>query len=160
MGQFTREQLEKICKERKKDFRSMSLHDCDFTGMDLERADFRSARLPYSKFVNCNLRYANFEGSNVMFTTWKGADLHRSNFKDAIMSDADMRDVKDFFGATFTMNCNSWKNLKVSEGFWLGFLFYGLLMEPPSEEWKEKLQLFFGPEKYSILKNLYMTRQM
>lgn len=160
MANWTREQLEDIIKNHKKNFRGLVLNGADFSGMDLEKADFRSARCPYVNFQDTNCRFANFEGANIMFSQWKGADCHRINLKDAQLCDADMRGVKDFFGATFTMECKSWKNLKVSEGFWLGFLFYGLLMDPPTEIQKDKLTAFFGPEKYTVLRDLYATRQM
>jgi hypothetical protein len=95
-----------------------------------------------------------------MFSHWSGSNLHRANFKDASLCDADFRGVKDFLGATFTMECRSWKGMKVDPGMWYGFLFYGLLMEPPTPEDKDKLTLFFGEEKFAVLRNLYATRQM
>ena len=159
MAQWTRKQLEEICLKNRKNFRSLDLHGVDFSGLDLEKADFRSARCPYTKFIGCNCRFANFEGVNLMFSEWNGADCHRINLKDAILCDADMRGVTDFFGATLTMECRSWKGLKVDPGQWYGFLFYGLLMEPPTQEARDKLILFFGEERYNVLKNLYANRQ-
>jgi pentapeptide repeat protein len=165
MAQWTREQLEAICAQAEKsgrpaNFRSLKLHGADFNGMNLEKADFRSASCPYANFTNTNCKFAQFEGAELMFSKWNGANLHRTNFKDASLCDVDFRGVKDFFGATFTMECRSWKGMKVDSGFWNGFLFYGLLMEPPTPEDKDKLTLFFGAEKYEVLKNLYTTRQM
>lgn len=160
MSLITKEQIEDICKNRRKNFRGMKLHGVDFTGQDLEKADFRSAACHYAKFDNTNCRYANFEGAGLMFTKWDGANCHRTNFKDASLCDADMTGVTDFFGATFTMECRSWQGLKVDPGQWYGFLFYGLLMKPPTEEAKEKLMLFFGEERYNTLKNLYAGRQL
>ena len=95
-----------------------------------------------------------------MFTRWHNADLHRANLKECLMQDADMRGVKDFFGVTLTMDCRTWKGLKLDPGHWYGLLFYGLVAEPPTEEAKEKLQLFFGVERYQTLRDLYCTRQM
>lgn len=160
MSNYTREQLEDIAKNQKKNFRGLVFNGVDFSGMDLEKADFRSARCPYCKFHDVNARFANFEGANVMFSEWRGADLHRANFKDAQLCDADMQGVKDFFGITLTMECRSWANLKVDSGFWYGFLFYGLLMEAPTDIDRDKLITFLGPERYTTLKTLYATRQM
>lgn len=157
---ITRSQLEEICKDRKKNFRNLKLHGADFRGMDLEKADFRSAACHYADFRDTNCKYANFEGAGLMFTKWSGANCHRVNFKDASLCDAEMHGVTDFMGATFTMDCKSWQGIKVDSGFWYGFLFYGLLMEPPTEEAKEKLMLFFGEERYKTLKNLYASRHL
>ena len=160
MAMLTRVQLEDICKNNRKNFRGLKLHDADFSNMDLEKADFRSASCHYANFSNTNCKYANFEGAGLMFTKWRGADCHRTNFKDTALCDADFRGVTDFMGATFTMECRQWKGMKVDPGFWYGFLFYGFLMEPPTEEAREKLQLFFGEEHYNTLKNLYAVRQL
>ena len=165
MALWTRQQLEDICTEARKvnkppNFRSLKLHGADFSGMDLQKADFRSASCHYANFQDTNCAMANFEGAGLILSQWKGANLHRVNFKDAIIQDADMRGVKDFFGTTITMECRSWKGLKLDPGNWYGFIFYALLMEPPSKEEKEKLQLFFGAERFEVLKNLYANRQM
>lgn len=161
---WTREQLEQIClpKEqggRGKDFRGLHLHGVDFTGMNLERADFRSARCAYANFSKTNCKEANFEGAHIEFTTWHGANCRRMNLKDAAMQDADMSQVTDFFGVTVTMECRSWIHLKLPPGFWYGYLFYGLLMEPPDNDAKERLQVFFGAERFKTLRDLYCTRQ-
>ena len=156
---WTREQIEDIIKHGKK-FRGLKLYGVDFSGLDLEKADFRSASCPYSNFDDTNCKFANFEGANLTLTKWKNSDLHRSNLKDAILCDADMTEVKDFFGVTLTMDCKTWKGLKLSPGFWWGFLYYGLLMEPPSEDARDRLTTAMGPEIYTTLKNLYATRRM
>jgi uncharacterized protein YjbI with pentapeptide repeats len=157
---WTREQLEDICKNRRKNFRGLKLHGAVFDDMDLEKADFRGAICHYASFKRCNCRFMNAEGAGFMFTQWEGADCHRMNAREAQLCDADMRGVKDFYGITLTMECRTLKGLRLDPGFWYGFLFYGLLMEPPSEEEKEKLQLFLGPERFETLRNLYATRQM
>jgi uncharacterized protein YjbI with pentapeptide repeats len=149
-----------IVTVKRKNFRGLKLHGVCFDNMDLEKADFRGAACHYASFKNCNCRFANFEGAGLMFTKWEGADVHRMNAKDASLCDADMRGVKDFFGMTTTFDCKSFKGLKLDPGQWYGYVFYALLMEPPTEEAKEKLQLFFGAERYSVLKDLYATRQM
>ena len=159
MGAWTRDQLEKIIKEGGK-FRGLKLYEADFSGMNLEKADFRSARCPYANFENTNCRFINAEGADFTMSKWKGANLHRANMKDAILCDADWRGVKDMFGITLTMECRTWKGLKLDSGFWYGFLFYGLLMEAPTQEDKERLEVCIGPEKYKILHDLYVTRQM
>jgi uncharacterized protein YjbI with pentapeptide repeats len=162
---WTRAQVEEVCAVGKKtgkaaNFRGLKLYEADFSGLDLEKADFRSCSCPYSNFENANCKFMNGEGGNFTFTKWQGANLHRANFKDASLCEADMRGVKDFFGITMTMECNAWKGLKLDPGFYYGFLFYGLLMEPPDQIVKDKLISFFGPERFTVLKELYASRRM
>lgn len=159
MPGWTREQLEEICRTTKK-FKGLKLHGADFSGMDLEKADFRSASCPYANFSNTNCRMINAEGANFMMTTWKGSDLHRANLKDAQLCEADLRGVKDFFGVTITLECRTWKGVKLDPGFWYGWLYYGLLMEPPTQEDGDKLRVCLGPEHYKVLHDLYATRRM
>ena len=156
---WTKEQLEEINRTGQK-FRGLKFPGADFSGMDLSRADFRSASCPYANFENTNCKMINAEGANFTMTKWRGSNLHRANLRDANLQDADMRGVKDFFGITLTMDCKTWKGLKLDPGFWYGFLFYGLVMEPPTKEDKERLELCLGPEHYKVLHNLYATRQM
>ena len=159
MSGWTRAQLEEISRNGKK-FRGLKFPGADFSGMDLEKADFRSASCPYANFENTNCKMINAEGGNFTMSRWSGSNLHRANFKDAILCEADWRGVKDFFGITLTMECRTWKGLKLDLGFWLGFLFYGKLMEAPTKEWEEKLEVFFGPQHYKVLHDLYIQRQM
>lgn len=156
---WTRAQLEEICRNGKK-FRGLKFPGVDFSGLDLSKADFRSASCSYCNFDNTNCKQMNAEGANFTMTRWNGANLHRANLKDATLCDADMTGVTDFFGITMTMECRTWKGLKLSPGFWYGFLYYGLLMEAPTPEAKEKLELLIGPERFKVLYDLYATRQM
>lgn len=142
-----------------KRFRGLKLANFDFSGMDLQRADFRNASVPYANFSNCNLKYANFEYANAYGANFEGADCHRINFKDAILSDSNLN-AKDLFGATFTMECGSFKGMNPGKAWWYGFLFYGLLMKPPSVEEEEKLIALLGTERYMVLRDQYARRRM
>jgi hypothetical protein len=157
---WTRAQIEEIAKREYKNFRGLKIQGGDFSNLDLEKADFRGGSFPYSKFNGSNIKFADFEGANIMFTHWDDCILHRTNLKDAKMSGADMSKAKDFFGVTLTMDCNSFMGVKLKEGHWLGFLFYGLLMVPPTEALKEKLQVFFGEDRFTTLRNLYASRRL
>src|SRR6266446_7008663 len=131
MPGWTREQIEEICRTDKK-FKGMKLHGANFSGLDLEKAYFRSASCPYANFEDTNCKMINAEGANFTLTKWRGSNLHRANLKDAIMSDSDLRGVKDFFGVTITMECRTWMGVKLDPGFWFGWIYYALLMEPPT----------------------------
>jgi pentapeptide repeat protein len=164
MAGWVKEQLEQISKNGKK-FRGLKLQQAVFDDMNLERADFRGCSLAWASFKRCNLKEANFEGTNCSFADFDGANVHRANFKDANMCDVKF-DVVDAFGITLTMDCKSFYRMKPNAGFYLGLLFYGFLMDPVQsdtfnpEDFKEKLSVLFGPERYTTLRNLYATRQM
>lgn len=140
-------------------FRSLKLSMVDFSGLDLEHADFRNASVPYANFSKCKLRYANFENANCFGANFDQADLHRANFKDAVLSDAIMT-ASDMFGVTLTMECRSFQGMRLAPGHWWGFLFYGLLMKPPSPEAEEALIKAMGVERYTVLREQYVRRRI
>ena len=126
MTNVTQEVVRKIMEgPRPHKFRGLKLSNCDFSGLDLHGADFRQASVPYSNFRKANLRFANFESANLYACDFTDADCHRINLKDAVTSDAIMEPI-DLFGATITLECRSFQGMKVSPGWWYGFLFYGL----------------------------------
>lgn len=159
MAQWTREQLEEIARTKPAKFRGLKMHGAIFDDMDLEKADFRGAAVPYASFKRCNLKFSNFEGANCTCADFTDANAHRMNLKDAQMCNAKFL-VKDAFGVTITMDCSSFMGLEVPDGFWWGFLFYGLLMKAPSDQAREKLELCMGPERYTVLRQQYASRRM
>ena len=160
MPTWTREQIVELSKKQYKNLRNLKMAGGDFSGLDWSRVDARGLVAPYSNWADTNVTFGDFEGANLMFSKWPESTIHRTNFKDAKLCDADMSEAKDFFGTTITLECASFMGLKLKPGHWFGFLFYGLLMCPPSQEVKEKLQLFFGEERYTTLKNLYASRRL
>jgi hypothetical protein len=160
MQQWTREQIVELSKRQYKSLRNLKMHGCDFSGLDWEKLDAKGLVAPYSNWSNTNVKFADFEGANLMFSKWPNSVIHRTNFKDAKLCDVDFSEAKDFFGVTLTMECTSFMGLKLAPGHWYGFLFYGLLMKPPTDELKEKLQIFFGAERYEVLRNTYANRRM
>lgn len=142
-----------------KDFRGMKLPFADFKGKDLRGVDFRSASLVQADFTDANLKCANFEGANCYAAKFTRADLHRVNFKDACLANAQM-DAKDLYGVTVTLQCNSFEGLKLSPGWWYGWLFYGYLMDPPSEQAKNDLLALLGPQHFEVLRSQYTRRRI
>lgn len=140
-------------------FRNLKLSNCVFDNLDLHGADFRQASVPFSSFKNANLKFANFESANLYACDFTDADMHRVNLKDAITSDCIM-EAKDLFGATVTMDCRSFQGMKLSPGWYYGWLFYGLVMVPPSKDVEDKLINLLGPERYMVLRDQYARRRM
>ena len=141
-----------------KKFKGMKFTNADFTGMDLKNADFRGCSLPYAKFVNADLTYAKFEGANLYHADFTDAVLHRTDFKEANLSCTIMR-CKEMFGITITLECKSFQDMEASPGWWAGFIFYGLLMKPPSDEARDRLIQAMGLEYWETLRRQYASRR-
>jgi uncharacterized protein YjbI with pentapeptide repeats len=154
------EVVQQILQSGNLKFRNLKLPNIDFSGHNLQGADFRGAAVPYCNFSRCNLKFANFENANCYGTQFEDADLHRANFKDAQMSDSSIGMAKDLYGVTFTLECKSFQGIKIDSGWWYGWLFYGLLMKPPSQEAEDKLIQMMGIERYSVLRDQYARRRM
>ena len=163
MNVRTAEEIQKVVKQAngggRLAFRGMNLPDANFEGMELRSADFRNARLPFANFRNANLKYANFESASLHGADFTGANCHRVNFKDADTSGTKMF-ASDLFGATVTLQCESFQNMELDEGWWWGWLFYALLMKAPSEEAKDRLIQAMGPERYMVLRQQYARREI
>ncbi len=153
------EAVEAVLRSDSKSFRGMKLQGYDFSGKNLQGADFRQASVAWCKFNKCNLRFANFEHANCYGANFDQADLHRANFKNADTSEAIMT-ASDMFGVTITLECSSFKGLKLSPGWWYGFIFYALLMEPPSKEEEDRLIQFLGVKRYTTLREQYARRRL
>lgn len=154
------EVVEEILKSGSKSFRTLKLQGFDFRPYkNLQGADFRQASVPWCRFDGCNLRYANFEHANCYGTNFDEADLHRANFKNADISEAIMT-ASDMFGVTITLECSSFKGVVLKPGWWYGFLFYALLMKPPSQEEEDKLIQMMGVNRYTLLREQYARRRL
>ena len=150
------EVVAKAVSEGKK-FRNLRLAGASFKGMNLKNADFRNASLPGADFSDCDLTYANFEGANCFACNFQGAKCYRTNFKDANLSDTNM-ECTDLYGATITLECKSFMGMKPKPGWWYGWIFYALLMQPPSAAVRDKLIEFMGTERYEVLRSQYVRR--
>ena len=156
-GTVTKSQLEEMLKAKETKFRYLKIINGDFTGADLENADFRGATLTYAKFNKCNLKYASFEAANCYGADFTDANCYRTNFKDANLAYAIMH-AKDFYGATFTLECKSFEGVDILPGWWYGWIFYALLMKPPSSEARDRLIQALGVERFELLKSQYARR--
>ena len=140
-------------------FRNLKLSNSVFDDLDLHGADFRQASVPFSTFKRANLKFANFESANLYACDFTDADMHRVNLKDAILSDSIM-EASDLFGATVTLDCRSFQGMKVSPGWYWGWAFYLLVMQPLNKEVEEKVIQLLGPERYLVLRDQYARRRM
>lgn len=146
------------CMVNGKRFKDLKFPGADFSGMSLRNADFRSCMLSHAKFVKCDLTYANFEGANLYGADFTDAILTRVNLKDANLCSSIMN-CADMFGITITLECKSFQDMVTKPGWWAGFLFYALLMKPPSQDAKEKLIQAMGIEYWETLRSQYANRR-
>lgn len=147
-------------------FRAMKLMGADFSNKDLKNYDFRGASLIEADFTGSDLTYANLDGANCYATKFDRTILHRTNFANANLSEASMMDVQDCYGVTITLECKSFQGLKLSPGWWWGWIFYALLMSPqatPSfipEKMKDELRALMGADRFEVLRRSYSIRGM
>jgi uncharacterized protein YjbI with pentapeptide repeats len=157
------EQVSKL----KSDYRDVDLsrkrmYNANFAGQDLSKL-----RLRQSLFYNCNFDGANLsetdcEGSEFFGSSFREAVLYRTNFKDAKLAGT-VFEPKDCFGMTVTLQCKTFDQMKVSQLWWFGFLFFATMMKPDrfpvQEELLDKLIAMIGAERYVKLRNLFAKRE-
>lgn len=159
MGNMVQDLIDAKLAKGDKNFRGMKLPGGSFVGQDLRRADFRASSLPGAKFNGSDLTYASFESANCSCIDTTDAILHRTNFKDADLAGCIWAPA-DCFGVTLTLECKTFQGMKILPGWWYGWIFYALLMKPPSQELEDKLIAFMGTERYTVLRQQYARRQM
>jgi hypothetical protein len=152
-------QVKEMLDRGERRFRGMKLPNADFSKHNLENADFRNTSLVGANFEGCNLKYANFEGANCFGANFQEANLYRVNFKDAQLADANLR-ASELYGITVTLECKTFQGIELHPGHWFGWLFYGLLMKPPTQELEDKLIALMGTERYQVLRTQYARRGM
>lgn len=140
-------------------FRGLAIPEGDFSDLDLRSADFRNARIPFGKFHRTNLKYANFESALLHGCEFIDSNCHRMSLKDADMSGMIFR-PKDALGLTITLECKSFQDIEVDPGYWWGWIFYALLMKPPSEEAHDSVIQAMGLERWEVLRRDYAVRQI
>lgn len=158
MSNGTQEQIKAILAKDSKVFRGLKLPGGDFSGLDLEGADFRGASLVGAKFNEANLKFAHFENANCVGSDFTDAVMHRASLKDTNMSRTKFL-PKDAFGLTVTLECKSFQDMEISEGWWGGWLMYGLVMKPPTEEHRARLIQAIGLAQWEILRSQYANRR-
>lgn len=154
--------LDEVVKDvmaRDKKFQGLKLPGASFKGLDLRGANFRGADVHCADFSEADLTYANFENANCAAAVFRDSNCHRTNFKDASLSCCVM-EPSDLYGATVTLECKSFQGMKIAPGWWWGWIFYGLLMQPPSKDAEEKLIALMGVERYATLRKSYVRRQI
>lgn len=117
----------------KQDLSHSSFIRCDFTDCNLEEANCSYSVFTGSNFTDANLRYTNFA---------------RSNLQDTIMY------PKDMYGVIFSMECSTFKGMKLSKLWWHTYLAFSLQQVPELENGKDPrdgIIVSLGSERYRSL---------
>lgn len=129
-------------------------HDFTADGMDLTKADFRDAILIECSFEGIDLSYALFDGANVYGSSFKDATLDYASFKDATLVRCDMN-VKSIIDATFTLNCNTFSEVKVNDNLFVYWLYMACQMTGYDQELRNKIIVAIGAEKYAAVHRMF-----
>lgn len=125
---------------RKENLSGNSYIRCNFTDCNLEEVDCSKSVFTGSDFTGANLRYTNFA---------------RSNMQDTIMY------PKDMYGVIFSMECSTFKGMKLSKLWWHMFLGFSLQQIPEIENSKDPrdpIIASLGSERYRGLCTLMERR--
>lgn len=134
----------------------------DFSGQDLTKNN-----LSYSKFIRCNFDRCNLEKVDCTHSIFSGSSFKDTNCRFTDFAHSDMQDTffypKDAYGVTFTMNCKTFKGMRMSKLWWFCFHYFTLMAIPELDKGKDprdKVILALGEERYRRLSQLFARRGM
>ena len=139
-------------------FVNQRLYKGDFAGQDLARADFRSSTLCEANFQGTNLRFARFDGANCYGANFDGADLYKTNFHQTVLAKCIFK-PKEAFGVGFSMSCDTFENMQMSDIWFRKLLFLISQINPDDMELKQKLiECVIGIENYEAFQRTLKRR--
>lgn len=154
--------LQPVERVKHSDLSRGKYYNRNFSGCDLS-----SCKMNFSMFYQCvfdqaDMSNANCEGSDFTGSSFRDTICYRTNFKDAKLATT-IFEPKDCFGMTLTLQCKTFENIKVSQIWWLGFLFFATMMipaeRPIKEPFKDNLIAMIGPERWAKLRSLFGKRE-
>jgi hypothetical protein len=153
----------------KRDFAGQDLTRKKFFNQDFSEQDLSKLRMKQSTFHRCNFDRADMsetdcEGSEFLGSSFKDTNCYRTNFKDAKLAGTIFK-PHDCFGMTLTLQCSTFKDLRISALWWYVWLMFAGLMKPgDSVVEEEKLQTdlvtMIGPERYVKLRATLTKREL
>lgn len=124
-----------------------------FEGQDLSRQDLSHSEYIHCNFTDCNLEEADCSFGNFTGSDFTGANLRYTNFARSKLHDAVMH-PKDMYGVIFSMECSTFKGMKLSKLWWHAFLSFSLQQTPEFEHGKDPRDAIIaslGSERYRSL---------
>lgn len=153
----------------KQDYRTVDLcrkklYNVNFSGQNLSKLKMRQSLFMGCNFDKADLTETDCEGSEFLGSSFKESILYRTNFRDAKLAGT-IFEPRDCYGMTISLTCATFREMKVSQIWWLGFVFFSTLMRPYQgpihEDLVEKLiGGVLGAERYVKLHALFGKREM
>jgi uncharacterized protein YjbI with pentapeptide repeats len=133
----------------------------DLSGLDLSGQD-----LSKSDFICCNFRDTNLSNANCSYCDFTGSVLDRTkcthtNFMESKL--ACLFRPSDAYGMTLTLACRTFKGMVISKMWWIGFIYFAMLMKPEDDHGKDLrdgIISLLGTERYLRVKALFSTREI
>ena len=153
----------------KLDYRSRDLCRQRFYNEDFSNQDLSKLKLRGSLFHRCwgppaNMTEADCEGSDFLGSSFDDTNCYRTNFRDAKLAGTIFK-PKDCFGMTITLQCRTFKDMRISKMWWLVWLMFASMMKPGTsireeEELQNNLITAVGSEQYIRLRTLLAKREL
>ena len=150
-----------LSEEELKDSEGKQFNRKSFAGMNLRQANFRHATCLECDFSGADmtfasLEYGNFWGSNFTNTILNRADGAHASFENTIWM------PKDAYGFTFTLQCETFMNMKI-DPLWLRVWFFipslwRLPEEDVPDKWLSKIIDILGMKTYLKYKAIFSRR--
>lgn len=143
---------------------SHSNHDHeDFSDRDFKGAKLNNSIFHYCKFDRSTLEDANCEFVDFTGSTFQDTNLRCCNMKDAVLAGT-LFHPRDCMGITLTLKCDTFRGVRISQLWWMGFLIFASMMVPDkypiTEPLHDKLIAMIGAERYVKLRALFQRREL
>lgn len=139
-------------EEAGKHYANKKYYQRSFKDQDLSNADFRGAHLVECNFNGSDLSYANLTDANCMGSSFVDARMYRINLMRANLAKTTV-DPLDLFGATVTLTCDTFEDMKLSPKYRAFWIYLASLFVAPEGE-KMKLREIIGPETYEFFERV------
>lgn len=136
----------------------------DFSGADLKEKCLKGSIFHDCNFDGADLSFADCSGCDFLGSTFRKTKCYKTNFKDSKLA-ATVFEPEDCFGMTITLQCSTFKNMRVSQLWWYGWLVFLSYMIPVSKSVEEEesiksiLVSAMGVERYVRLRAMFQRRE-
>jgi hypothetical protein len=137
-------------------------HFHSFEGQDLHSLDFRNCVFLNCSFKDCNLENADCSRSNFSGSDFTGAVLRYTNFAHSKLYNIKFF-PKDAYGVIFSLECDTFKGMKISKQWWYGYKYFSQIMIPELDKGSDPRDAdiaAMGSEKYRALCSMFERRQL
>jgi len=137
-------------------------HFHSFEGQDLHGLDLSNSVFLHCSFKDCNLENANCSRGNFSGSDFTGAILRYTNFAHSKLYDI-MFYPKDAYGVIFSLECETFKGMKISRQWWYSYKYFSMIMKPELDHGNDPRDadiVAMGSDKYRALCSMFERRQL